>query len=44
VKEIIEFNLNPAERKAFEASAASIREMIEEGQVLLKRTKGHKPQ
>jgi len=44
VKEIIEFNLNPAERKAFEASAASIREMIEEGQVLLKRTKVHKPQ
>jgi malate dehydrogenase len=38
VKEIVEFDLNPAERKAFEASAASIQEMIKEGQVLLKQT------
>lgn len=39
VKEIVEFDLNPAERKAFEASAASIQEMIKEGQALLKKTK-----
>jgi malate dehydrogenase len=38
VKEIIEFDLDPAEQKAFGASAASIREMIKEGQALLKKT------
>ena len=37
VKEIVEFDLNPAERKAFQTSAASIQEMIKEGQTLLKK-------
>jgi malate dehydrogenase len=38
VKEIVEFDLDPAERKALEKSAASIQEMIKEGQALLKKT------
>jgi malate dehydrogenase len=42
VKEIVKFDLDPAEQKALEKSAASIREMIKEGQALLKKT--HKPQ
>ncbi len=35
VREIVELTLDPAERQAFEASAASIREMIGSGLVLL---------
>ncbi len=37
VKEIVSFDLEPAERKALEASAASIREMIKDGEVLLRK-------
>jgi malate/lactate dehydrogenase len=38
VQEIVEFALEPAERRALEASAASIKEMIKDGEALLKKT------
>lgn len=38
VKKIVEFDLDPGERKALKASAVSIQEMIKEGEILL-RTK-----
>ena len=37
VREIVELPLEPAEQKALEASAASIREMIRDGEALLKK-------
>jgi len=37
VKEVIEVALDAAERKALEASAAAIRDMIVEGEGLLKK-------